>query len=278
MKQTLLAVLAHPDDESFGPGGTLARYAHEDTAVHIAIATDGVAGSVVEAYKDKREQLAAVREEELEAAVDILGGSLHNLGYRDSGYINDPANEHPQAFIQADETEATGKVVRLIRELQPQVVLTHDETGGYFHPDHIMCWKITTAAFHAAGDPDQYPEIGPAPFQPERLYYTIIPNRWVKVLTFIMRLQGKDPTRWGRNGDIDMTQVGADPAEITTVIDYRDYWEVKLAASAQHSSQGGGTSFMRMLPDWLQKQLFGRDQFIRAYPPARNGRREKDLF
>jgi LmbE family N-acetylglucosaminyl deacetylase len=278
MKRTLLAVLAHPDDESFGPGGTLARYAAEGTAVHIAIATDGVAGSVVEAYKDKRDQLAAVREKELETAVAILGGTLHNLGYRDSGYINDPANEHPQAFIQADEAEAVAKVVRLIRELRPQVVLTHDENGGYFHPDHIMCWKITTAAFHAAGDPDQFPDIGPAPFQPDWLYYTAFSNRWVKFLIFMTRLRGKDPTRWGRNEDIDMTRVGVDPADITTKIDYRHYWDVKRVASAQHTSQGGGTSFMRLLPDWLQKQLFGYDSFIRAYPPSRNGRHEKDLF
>lgn len=278
MKRTLLAVLAHPDDESFGPGGTLARYAAEGTAVHIAIATDGIAGSVVESYQDKREQLAAVREKELEAAVTILGGTLHNLGYRDSGYINDPANEHPEAFIQADETEAVGKIVRLIRELRPQVLLTHDENGGYFHPDHIMCWKITTAAFHAAGDASQYPDIGPAPFQPEWLYYTAFSNRWVKFLIFMMRLRGKDPTRWGRNKDIDMTRVGVDPAQITTMIDYRAYWDVKLAASAQHTSQGGGTSFTRLLPGWLQKQLFGYDSFIRAYPPTRNGRREKDLF
>ena len=278
MKRTLLAVLAHPDDESFGPGGTLARYAAEGTAVHIAIATDGVAGSVVDAYKDKRDQLAAVREKELETAVAILGGTLHSLGYRDSGYINDPANEHPDAFIQADEMEAVGKVVRLIRELRPQVVLTHDENGGYFHPDHIMCWKITTAAFHAAGDSDQFPDIGPAPYQPEWLYHTAFSNRWVKFLIFMMRLRGKDPTRWGRNEDIDMTKVGVAPAEITTTIDYRGFWDVKLAASAQHTSQGGGTSFTRLLPNWLQKQIFGYDSFIRAYPPSRNGRREKDLF
>jgi LmbE family N-acetylglucosaminyl deacetylase len=278
MKRTLLAVLAHPDDESFGPGGTLARYADEGTAVHIAIATDGVAGSVVEAYKDKRRELAAVREKELEAAVSVLGGTLHNLGYRDSGYINDPANGHPKAFIQADEQEAVGKVVQLMRQYRPQVVLTHDETGGYFHPDHIMCWKITNAAFHAAGDASQFPEIGPEPFQPERLYYTAFSNRWVKFAIFMMRLRGKDPTRWGRNQDIDMTKVGADPSQITTVIDYRSYWDVKMAASAQHTSQGGGTSFSRMLPAWLQKQIFGYDSFIRAYPTARNGRREKDLF
>ena len=278
MNRTLLAVLAHPDDESFGPGGTFARYAAEGAAVHIAIATDGVAGSVVDAYKDKRTQLAAVRARELEAAVSILGGRLHTLGYRDSGYINDPANEHPQAFIQADETEAIGRVVGLIREHRPQVVITHDETGGYFHPDHIMCWKITTAAFQAAGDANQYPDTGPAPYQPQRLYYTAFSNRWVKFAILMMRLRGKDPTRWGRNQDIDMTKVGAPPDTITTLIDYRDYWVTRRQASAQHSSQGGGTSFSRLLPDWLQKQVFGRDSFVRAYPPLPNGQRETDLF
>ncbi len=278
MNRKLLAVLAHPDDESFGPGGTLARYAAEGVEVHIAIATDGVAGSVVDEFEDEMERLVAVRTKELETAVSILGGTLHMLCYRDSGYINDPANEHPDAFIQADEQEAVGRIVALIREIQPQVVLTHDETGGYFHPDHIMCWKITTAAFHAAGDPDQYQEIGPAPFQPQKLYYTAFSNRWVKFAIFMMRLRGQDPTRWGRNQDIDMTRIGVDPAKITTMIDYRTYWDVKRLASAAHSSQGGGTSFNRLLPAWLQKQLFGRDSFMRAYPPMTSGQREKDLF
>ncbi len=278
MKKTLLAVLAHPDDESFGPGGTLARYAAEGVDVHIAIATDGVAGSVVASFEDKRAELAAVRGEELKAAVAILGGRLYTLGYRDSGYINDPANKHPAAFIQADEQEAVGRVVRLIRQYRPQAVMTHNEMGGYFHPDHIMCWKITTAAFHAAGDADQYPEIGPAPFQPERLYNTAFSNRWVKFAIFLYRLRGKDPTKWGRNQDIDMTKVGVDPDKITTVIDYRAYWDVKRRAATQHSSQGGGTSFNRLLPQWLQKQVFGKETFIRAYPPMPNGRRETSFF
>lgn len=278
MKRTLLAVLAHPDDESFGPGGTLARYAAEGVAVHIVIATDGVAGSVVEAYQDNLAQLVAIRTKELEAAVNILGGTLHMLCYRDSGYINDPANEHPDAFIQADEQEVTGRIVQLIRELRPQVIMTHDETGGYFHPDHIMCWKIATAAFHAAGDGSQFPDIGPEPYQPQKLYYTAFSNRWVKFAIFMIRLRGKDPTRWGRNQDIDLTRVGVDSKKITTAIDYRKYWDVKLSAGAQHTSQGGGTSFNRLLPKWLQKQLFGKETFMRAYPPALNGQREKSFF
>lgn len=274
----LLAVLAHPDDESFGPGGTFARYAAEGVDVHIAIATDGVAGSVAEGFEDTLQDLVNVRAKELDAAVKILGATLHKLGYRDSGYINDPANHHPEAFINVDEQEAVGKVVRLIRAIRPQVVITHDETGGYFHPDHIQCWKITTAAFQAAADPSQYPEIRPEPYQPERLYFTAFPNRAVKFFAFMMRLRGQDPTRAGRNKDIDYTQLGIPPEQLHASIDYRDYWDVKMAASAQHSSQGGGTSRNRMFPVWLQKMLFAKDTYIRAYPPAPPGLRETDLF
>lgn len=277
-QQTLLAVFAHPDDESFGPGGTLAKYAAEGVDVHVAIATDGAAGSVAEGYEGLREQLAEVRREELEAAVGILGVELHMLGYRDSGYIDDAANEHPEAFINVDRDEATGRIVRLIRELRPRVVLTHDETGGYYHPDHIMAHEITTMAFHAAGNPDRYREIGPAPHQPERLYYSVIPNRWLKFYTLVMRLRGQDPTRGGRNEDIDLTQLGRSQDELDARIDIYRYWERKQEAGAQHRSQGGGTSMSRLLPRWLEKRLFRTEYFIRAYPPPREDTWDRDLL
>ena len=276
-KRKLLAILAHPDDESFGPGGTFARYAAEGVDVHIAIATDGAAGSVAAGYEDTRERLAEVRAKELEKAVSILGGTLHTLGYRDSGYIGDPANEHPEAFVQADEQEAIGRVVKLIREIRPQVIITHDETGGYFHPDHIQCWKITVPAFHAAGDPEQFPQIGPAPYQPERLYFSAFPNTWVKFFIFLFRLRGQDPTKFGRNQDIDMTKVGVERKNLHAFINYRNYWEIKQAASAEHASQGGGGAF-GWLPKSVQKLLLARDTFMRAYPPVPDGHREKDLF
>lgn len=276
-KRTLLAVLAHPDDESFGPGGTFARYAAEGVDVHIAIATDGAAGSVAAGYEDAREKLAEVRAKELEEAVNILGGTLHTLGYRDSGYIGDPANEHPEAFVQADKQEAIGRVVQLIREIRPQIIITHDETGGYFHPDHIQCWQITVPAFQAAGDPKQYPDIGPAPYQPERLYFTAFPNTWVKFFIFLFRLRGQDPTKFGRNQDIDMTKVGVERSKLHTFINYRNYWEIKRQASAAHASQGGGGGLSR-LPQWLQKRFLAQDTYIRAYPPVPNGHRESDLF
>jgi LmbE family N-acetylglucosaminyl deacetylase len=278
MRRRLLAVLAHPDDESFGTGGTLARYAAEGVDVHVAIATDGVAGSVATGYEHTLEDLVNVRVQELKAAVEVIGGTLHMLCYRDSGYIGDPANKHPDAFVNSDEEEAIGRVVGLIREIQPQVVITHDETGGYFHPDHIHCWKVTTSAFHAAGDAGKYPHIGPQAFQPYRLYYTAFPNRMVKIYTALMRLRGRDPKRAGRNKDIDFTQLGIPPRKLHAKINYGKYWDTKKLASAQHSSQGGGTSNSRALPDWVQRRLMSSEYFIRAYPPVADGYRENDLF
>lgn len=278
MQRALLAVLAHPDDESYGPGGTLARYAAEGVQVHVAIATDGAAGTAAKGYEAVQAELAPHRSKELERAAAVLGVTLHRLGYRDSGMPGNPANDHPQAFIQADEQTATGQVVRLIREIRPQVVMTHDETGGYFHPDHIMCWKITTAAFLAAGRADQYPDKGPAPFQPQRLYYTAFSNRWLKVIITLMRLRGQNPTRVGRNQDIDFTRLGLPPGKIHAYIDYRKYWDVKARASAEHGSQGGGAGFSRLLPSFFQKLLFGVETFQRAYPPVPDGFREKDFF
>jgi LmbE family N-acetylglucosaminyl deacetylase len=278
MNKVLLTVQAHPDDESYATGGTLARYAAEGTDVHIVIATDGAAGSIDSRWQGDRSKLAESRAAELRRAVDVLGGHLHMLGYRDSGYINDPANEHPDAFINSDEHEVIGKVVALIRQLKPQVIITHDEKGGYFHPDHIFCHKIASAAFFAAGDPKQYPELGFEPHEPERLYFSAFSNRWARMFSLIMRFRGQDPTKAGRNKDIDFTQMGMPPSRLTTTISYRKYYDAKIRASAEHGSQGGGTSFSRLFPMWIQKLLFARETFVRAHPPVPAGFKEKDLF
>jgi LmbE family N-acetylglucosaminyl deacetylase len=158
------------------------------------------------------------------------------------------------------------------------VVITHDQTGGYFHPDHIFCWKITTSAFHAAGDPDQYPEIGPGPYQPQRLYYTVISRRWVACFVLLMRLRGQNPTKVGRDRNIDLTKMGVSPRKISTYIDYGEYWEVKQTAMAQHSSQGGAGGLRPMLPVWVEKKFLAKEAYVRAYPPAPEGLHEDDLF
>jgi mycothiol S-conjugate amidase len=157
-------------------------------------------------------------------------------------------------------------------------VITHDENGGYFHPDHIQCWRVTTRAFFAAGDPDQYPEIGPAVSQPERLYYSSLPGHFIRLYAWRMRLSGRDPTRMGRNQDIDFTKIGTPRDKLHATIDYRSVWDVKRMASTMHASQGGGTSNSRMFPEWFQRRFLAREYFMRAYPAVPDGFRESDLF
>lgn len=277
-RKTLLVFLAHPDDESYGLGGTLARYAAEGVDVHVVIATDGAAGSVDKKWGGDRSRLVEVRNEELRQATKILGVQLHQLNYRDSGYVGDPGNDLPEAFINVPLEESVGRLVALIRTLRPQVVVSHDETGGYYHPDHIRCHEVASTAFWAAGEADRYPELGLEPFQPERLYYSAISKRLIKTVTWLMRLHGQDPTRMGRNKDIDFTKIGVPAEKITTTIDYRAYWEVKIEAGKAHGSQGGGTSFTRLIPEWVFKRFFGVETYIRVYPPAPPGLRERDFF
>ncbi len=282
LEYRLLAVFAHPDDESYGPGGTLALYAARGVDVHVLIMTDGAVGSVEPDVIDQVENLAAVRARELRQAVDTLGATLHQFHYRDSGMAGSDSNQHPHCLVQADRGEVVGRVVRLIRALRPQVVVTHDPTGGYFHPDHIAVNEIVTRACDLAGDPSAYPEQMDGeltPYQPQKLYYTALPRTFIKWAIRLLRLLRKDPTRFGRNGDIDLTQLGTPDEMFHTRIDVGDYLDVKMRASAAHSSQGGGPGFQRLLPAFVVRRLFGREMFIRAYPtPAPDAPLENDLF
>ena len=152
---SLMAVFAHPDDESFGIGGTLARYgADPGVRVVLVCATRGEAGEISNPELASSERLGEVREQELRCACRTLGvEDLFFLDYRDSGMAGTAENEDPRALAQADFDEAVGKIVAHIRREQPDVVVTFDENGGYGHPDHIAIHHLTKAAFAAAADP-----------------------------------------------------------------------------------------------------------------------------
>ncbi len=225
-------------------------------------------------------EIAELRQAELRCAVEKLGVSdLHLLGYRDSGMIGTEGNQHPDALAQADSEQVTAQLVKHMRRIQPQVVITHDPGGGYGHPDHIVVHKTTVEAFHAAGDPGRYPEAGP-PFSPQKLYYSIIPMRYMNALIWIGRLLGKDPTRWGRNQDIDLTEIVANQHPIDAEINFRRVADRKREATACHASQLDMGSSSRGLFGFLT-QLVRRsnvETFSRAHPPERSGRTERDLF
>lgn len=279
MTKTILTVLAHPDDETFGLGGTIALYAKRGYDVYYVCATRGEVGAADPEHMKGYKDTAEMRTAELMRAAKILGlKDVFFLGYRDSGMPGMEANKHPNAQINHPIEEVAGKVVRYIRELQPEIVLTFDPIGGYKHPDHIHIQRATTLAFEKADDASFHPEAGPA-FKPGALYYHVFPSWFLKWATKLMPLFGKDPRKWGRNGDIDLTDLIAD-FPIHVRLDIREVEEVKRYASAQHASQGGGITANRWslfgFMNWL---LGGYDAYMQAYPPV-NGQlgRKKDLF
>jgi len=274
----LLAVLAHPDDESFGMGGTLALYASRGVDVHLVCATGGEAGDVDPEHLKGFASIAELRESELRCAAGHLGlKGVHFLGYRDSGMTGSPANAHPDAQINHPVGEVAAKVAGHMRALRPDVVLTFDPIGGYRHPDHIHIQQATVLAFEKAADPAFAPGTG-APFQPGRLYFHTIPRGLFKAGVRLLRLFGKDPRRWGRNGDIDLLSLAEVNFPTHARIDFREVAERKQQASACHASQGGGQMRNGFLG--LIFRLFGsRENFMRAYPPVAPGERlERDLF
>jgi LmbE family N-acetylglucosaminyl deacetylase len=274
---TLLAVLAHPDDESFGMGGTLALYARRGVAVHLICATRGEVGEVPPGMLEGNQSIGDLREQELGCAANQLGlTKVHFLGYRDSGMAGSPENNHPNALAAAPVDEVAARVTQLIRQIQPQVVLTFDPNGGYRHPDHIAIHQATVKAFFAAREPSLYPSEENA-FNPQRLYYHTFPHHWIRLAVRLMPLFGKDPRQFGKNGDINLLALVNQDFPIHARINYRSVTNSKLAASACHASQGSMASSSPVMR--VASRLAGTsDNFMRAFPPAHTGEKEQDLF
>ncbi len=169
MTKKILAVLAHPDDETFGMGGTLALYNQRGYETYYVCATRGEVGSADEEFMKGFKDTAEMRTDELNRAAKILGlKEVHFLGYRDSGMPGMEANSHPDAQINHPIEEVAGKVVKHIREIKPDIVITFDPIGGYKHPDHIHIHKATVMAFANADDETFHPEAGEG-FKPKGL-------------------------------------------------------------------------------------------------------------
>ncbi|AGP31224.1 mycothiol conjugate amidase Mca [Corynebacterium terpenotabidum] len=172
----LLAIHAHPDDESSKGAATMARYADEGCEVMVLTCTGGERGSILNPQMDRpgvAEHMHEIRIEEMAQAAEILGVQHRWLGYIDSGLPEgDPLPPLPEeCFALADTAEATAKVVAVIREFRPHVIITYDENGGYPHPDHIKTHAVSMRAWDVSGDPDYRPDLG-TPWTVQKLYYT----------------------------------------------------------------------------------------------------------
>ncbi len=281
MTKRLLISFAHPDDESFGLGSFIGRYVAEGVEVYLLCATNGDVGTVSPEMLNGYSSIAELRLAELECANQILGfKDIHLLRYKDSGMMGSETTQDPQCLWyqwQHNPDDVTRKVVDVIRQVRPHVIITFNEYGGYGHPDHIAIQQATVKAFELAGDVTYKTEH--APYQPQKLYYNRFPTLLLRIGILFMRLTGKDPRKAGVNEDIDLQAILDHVQPATTAIDIAAYREIGQRASACHRSQGGGRMtnnlLLRLLGWWQsRKQLLTRV----SPPPERAGIIEHDVF
>ena len=277
----LMAVHAHPDDESSKGAATMAKYVAEGVDVLVVTCTGGERGSVLNPKLDRPEvwaDIANIRRAEMDAARAILGVEQAWLGFVDSGLPEgDPLPPLPDGCFALQEVEeAAGPLVRLMREFRPHVVTTYDEQGGYPHPDHIMCHKVSVAAFEAAGDPQRYPELGEA-WQPLKLYYDIGFSR-AKIMALHERTLAagiKSPyegwmDRWQHREDMG--------PRITTQVPCADYFPVRDDALRAHATQIDPDGFWFQVPMEVQREAWPTEDFQLARTHIDTPLPESDLF
>src|SRR5258707_3559979 len=245
----LLGLFAHPDDEGT-MSGALLQYGASDVETGLVCATLGEVGEIADPSLATPENLGQVREGEMRAAAEVLSvDHLWFLGYRDSGMAGTAENQDPRAFAQASGAEVVGKLVAVIRQFRPQVIVTFDETGGYGHPDHIAIYRYTTSAFYAAADAVQYPELGPA-HGVSKLYYTAFPRSAIRAMGEWMRSQNYQ----GSFGNLDPEKLGLPDELISVELDVEPWLETKARSWAMHRTQMDPNNPMARLPEEVQRK------------------------
>lgn len=272
---TLLAVHAHPDDESIGTGGILAKYSALGRKTFVVYGTRGEEGDILNPEfvpPVPSRPMGDLRWEELDQALKVLGVSkYYHLGYRDSGMAGTPANEHPKSFARANLEEATAKLVDILRETRPHVVVTYNERGGYGHPDHIMAHRVTVSAFEKSGDPTYRGLGNHEAWQPLKLYYTATPLERIRKRYQMALDRGEKPR-------MNPEFLGTPEHLITTMVDVSEYIPKKFEALACHKSQMGPNSFFRQAPPDQVLDYFGYEHYVCVKGCAGASDKEADLF
>ena len=274
----LLSVHAHPDDEASKGAPTVAKAVAEGHEAVLVCCTGGEEGDILNKVMDRpeiRENLPAVRAEELAKSVEAIGFQhLEMLGYRDSGMAESESNENPECFWAADLDEATGRLVALIRQYRPHVILTYsDDQQGYRHPDHLRVHDISILAFDRAADPAWYPDAG-EPWQPLKLYY----STWSRARltahheTFLrLGLESPYDEKWFERPSQD--------DRITTKIPIQEYYGARRAALLAHATQvDPDEKFWFGLPDDEAAAAYPWEDFILGKSLVESEPIEDDLF
>jgi mycothiol S-conjugate amidase len=276
----LMAVHAHPDDESSKGAATMARYVAEGVDVLVVTCTGGERGDVLnpklKGDPEVEANLPEIRRREMSAAREILGVRQAWLGFVDSGLPEgDPLPPLPEGCFALQPVDvAAAPLVRLVREFRPHVMTTYDENGGYPHPDHIMCHKVAVEAFDAAGDPDRYPDAG-EPWQPLKLYYnqTFSRDRTV-VLHEAMLARGLDSPY----GEWLERWKDRDERRITTRVPCGDFFPVRDRALLAHATQVDPDGMWFHVPLEVQQEVWPTEDFELARSLVDTTEPEEDLF
>ncbi len=281
----LMAVHAHPDDESSKGAATMARYVREGVAVLVCTLTGGERGTILNPAMEQpgiMENLAAVRREEMAAARKILGVQQLFLGFIDSGLPEgDPVPPLPAGCFALEPLErAAGPLVQAIREFRPHVLLTYDENGGYPHPDHIKCHQVSVEAFEAAADPDRYPDSG-EPWQPLKLYYHLSFHRdRMLALHEAMLARGLESPYTDRIARLESTEESRErrPLAMTTRVPCAEYFEVRDQALLAHATQVAPDGGWFTVPMEVQRAAWPTEDYHLARSVVDAELPEDDLF
>lgn len=278
----LMAIHAHPDDESSKGAATMAKYAAEGNRVKVVTCTDGRRGDILNPAMDRPgvlENMTAVRHEEMARAVEALGVEHVWLGYEDSGLPEgDPLPPLPEgSFAVQDPEEVAVKIVEEIREFKPHVIITYDENGGYPHPDHLMVHAISMIAWEKAGDASFAPEAGD-PWTPLKLYYThgFILQRMKLLQEALFERGEKSPyelmiKRWEEaEGDVF--------DRVTTQVECADYFGQREQALTAHATQIDPAGAFLASPVADQQKVWPTEEFELARTRVEITLPEDDLF
>jgi N-acetyl-1-D-myo-inositol-2-amino-2-deoxy-alpha-D-glucopyranoside deacetylase len=262
---TLLVALAHPDDETFGTGGLMARAVDEGHRVVIVCATRGEVGEIADPSLATPETLGEVRERELRAAAKALGvEDVRFLAFRDSGMAGTPENADPRALVNAKPDDVIHPLVRVMREVKPDVVVTFEPGGIYGHPDHVTISQRATAAVDAAAT-SRWPVAG-TPHEVPRLYHVALPK---SVLQRFKDQAAKAGVQWGLADAMQIEQA-VDDDRIDAALDVTPWIERKKAAVRAHATQLGT---MNKMPEGFTETMFSREWFVLA-----KGERDGELL
>jgi mycothiol S-conjugate amidase len=280
----LMAVHAHPDDESSKGAATMARYVREGVEVLVCTLTGGERGDILNKAMERpeiRADLPAVRRAEMARAREILGVQQRFLGFMDSGLPEgDPLPPLPEGCFALQPLEvAAAPLVAAVREFRPHVILTYDENGGYPHPDHIKTHQVAVEAFEAAADPERYPDCG-EPWQPLKLYYFVTFHRArFTALHEEMVRRGLDSPYAERLDEWADDEEGGRPRhEITTRIGCGDCFEIRDQALLAHATQVDPDGGWFACPAEVQRVAWPTEDYHLARSVVDAGQPEDDLF